>query len=240
MTTKEKTVYTKPKRLLLICKLNVTILEFLAQQVHKKGILIMSPMPKSLVRSAVLSLALLVCAAPAAFAAKKATTPATHAAPATPVTPTSTATASERATPGLWDFRLSQFSVFQGVGSSFAASVGWTPWFKLTDSIGLRPQLSAGLIKKGGASVDGTSFGVITSLDALATYALSDAITLEAGPGYQLWINMDGAKAFALTGGGVYSFAAPIIKFVDGISAGYTAAFITHNLTHEVRIGVVF
>lgn len=198
----------------------------------------MSPHPKCLARSALISFALLLCAAPAAFAANKATpTPSTIPA-ATPAS--TTAATSERSAPGLWDFRVSQFSVLQGVGSSFAASASWTPWFKLTDMIGLRPQLAAGLIKKGGASVDGTSFGVITSLDALATYALNDSITFEAGPGYQYWINMGSAKAFTLTGGGVYSFASPIIRFVDGIAAGYTTAFITNNLTHEVRVGVVF
>lgn len=138
----------------------------------------------------------------------------------------------------LWEFRLSQFSVFEkNGGNSFAVWAGWLPAYWLSQELGARLQLGAGTMKASSTSTD--SLKSILDGAALGVLRLNDSWLLEAGPGMQYWLSGK-TKVFSTTVGVVHHFSHPILWIIQGVSLDYTAAFQAHNFANQFRIGGVF
>ena len=139
----------------------------------------------------------------------------------------------------LLDFRLSQFSVFEGQGgNSFTAYAGWAPTYMFSNTLGARIDAGVGALQTSTAAGGKTT--LLAGGNALAVYALNDTLSLEAGPGYQQWLESGRTGNLTATGGVVYSFAQPLLWVIEGASLDYTASFQTNNLSHQIRVGAVF
>ncbi|MGK5086712.1 hypothetical protein WDW86_04085 [Bdellovibrionota bacterium FG-2] len=140
---------------------------------------------------------------------------------------------------GVGDFRLSHFSVLQTGAQSYAGFFSWDPLIRMGSSFGLRPEIGVGGEKQYSSSGD-FDFVLLPTGSLLATVGLGDNFWLEAGPGYQFWVNAGNNGVLTLTGGALILFGSPFLKFIDGVSLDYSMAYLVNNRSHEIRAGISF
>jgi hypothetical protein len=127
-------------------------------------------------------------------------------------------------------FRVAQISAFQAGGDSYSGILSWEPSFDLANDFALRVRLGGSLFQ----GEDGLFPVLDTAL--MAAFWVQQEISLEAGPGAQVWFGEGGAHP-SVHVGGVYHFDEKIIGIMSGVFFGYTGVFISDLFTQELRVG---
>jgi hypothetical protein len=126
-------------------------------------------------------------------------------------------------------FRLHQLTVFQLAGWSFSGEVSWNPYFYLNDRFGIRGNI-------GGMLLNGIPENFTAAeYEALLSFAISKALSVEAGGGIQTWFQKDGGTSPIFSLGADWMF---LLERRAGINAGYSLFLPDKNVTHEVKLGV--
>jgi len=128
-------------------------------------------------------------------------------------------------------FQANGYGAFQDAGgNTFSGQISWNPQYGLSDSLYLRGNLGATLLK----STFDSKF-LATNYQVLAGYRLG-SFGLEAGGGAQTWFD-NGGTAAIVSANVPWSFDKPLLGLFDRVFAG-GSMFLLSNTTYEARLGV--
>jgi hypothetical protein len=125
------------------------------------------------------------------------------------------------------NFDVAQITVLQGSGNAFSGYLGWTPRMDV-GSFQLKLDAGASLL------TNGTSKFIAARGQLLAGFGLSGDLSVEVGPGMQMWMEGNANDATPLFAGANvrYKMSEMLDPFVS-----YSSILIPGALTHEFRIG---
>lgn len=140
------------------------------------------------------------------------------------------------ASTNLLSFQLGALEALQtpGTANSFSGLLTWSPEFSLTDSLAVRGQFGGSLLA---AAPSGTF--VMLTYQALLEYGITSSLLIDAGGGYQTWLN-NGGSAPVGTGAVAFRPAGKIFGLIERIFAQYSYFALSLATTHEIVVGVGF